>query len=108
MDDYALLMLMSALLLKCYLVEKIYIFRVVYKSPSHSYGSVQFVSFCSNINSLHENIIKVNPHCMFFAHHYICHLQMWNNKGITYAEGRVSEELASLLGPMILFNIIED
>ena len=79
-------------------------FTVTYRSPSFTHGSLQYISFLTNFESLYEKIKKENPYCMYFAGDYNCHSQIWYNGQNTDAEGREFEELSSMLGLTQLIN----
>ena len=83
--------------------EKVF-FTVIYKSPSHYYGSTQFGLFLNNFETLYENIKKDNPFALFFAGDFNGRSQLWWNDGDTTAEGREMEQLTSLMGLSQLLN----
>ena len=54
-----------------------FFFTVIYRSPSHSYGSPEFETFLQNFQDLYNKIKSENPHSMFFTGVFNDHSQLW-------------------------------
>ena len=42
-------------------------FTALYKSPSYTHGSPEFVKFLNQLETLYESLKKVNPYCLFIS-----------------------------------------
>ena len=73
-------------------------FTVLYRSPSFTHTSPEFLTFLLNFEHLYLKIKTENPLAMFFTGDFNAHSQLWWPGGNTTHEGTEIEELFTKLG----------
>ena len=72
-------------------------FTVLYRSPSHKYGSPDVDNFFINFKTLYSKIESENPYATIFTGDFNGHSQSWWPNGDTNTEGRDIDDLLTSL-----------
>ena len=80
------------------MVEKIFFFTILYRSPATDHNSPKFQAFLTDFRNLYAKIKAENPFATFFTGNFNAYPQYWWPDGDTTPEGTEIEHLLSSLG----------
>ena len=80
------------------MVERKYIFSLLYRSPAHANITPEFETLLQNFHNLLTEIKGKNPYSMLFTRDFNSHTQLWWPGGDSTREGDRIEDLTTFLG----------